>query len=109
MGEPQKLAGGRARGTGSLRIAVVQAMHGALSIAGQQLRHYLQGTGDRRIDRLLLLHGGTIEYGVDDQLLGTGMTDAEPQAPEIRPEMGDHIAQPVVPAVAATVFEACNP
>ncbi len=80
-------------------------MSGALRLAGEQLRHHLERTRDRAVDRRLLVCGRPIEHGVNHQVLRARMPDAKPQAPEVGAEVRHHVTHSIVTPMAATEFE----
>ena len=83
----------------------MQLMHRPLRASAQELGQRIEPALHGLVDQQLLGSCGTIEHCVENQIPGTRMSDTQTQAPEIRAQMLDHVAQAVVPAMAAAFFE----
>jgi len=85
----------------------MQFAHGHGPVAGEYFRQDVQGEVDALVEQVLFAAWGASEHVAGYQAGVPRVADAEPQAMEVIlvAELGDDVAQAVVPAVAAALFE----
>lgn len=85
----------------------MQALHGARPVAGQDFRHDIQCEVDAGVELLALGLRRPPQHVATDQAGVARMADTQAQAMKavLVAELGDDVAQPVVPAMTAALLE----
>ena len=85
----------------------MQPLHGLAPVAGEYFRYYAEGRVDAGVQQILFAARGAAQNKVGDHAAVPWMANAQAQAVEIIliAELRDDVAQPVMPAVPAALFE----
>lgn len=85
----------------------MQLLHRAGPVPVEHFRQHAEGGVDAGVEQFLLGARGAAEDEAGDQAAVPRMANAKPQAMEtvLVAELGDDVAQPVVPAVSTALLE----